>query len=84
MSDYPKIMCRASGEEITVFGRVEQGEREADGWKAMDGSIVSGVDTIDPPEDAAFVAPTDSDERDEPTFGPADDQTHAKRSRKKK
>lgn len=88
MSDYPKVMSRA-GAEITVTSASEQGDREADGWKACDGSVVTA--SVGPDIDARAKADLDAmadgvvnaadDESEGPTFGPPHDDTHAKRSR---
>lgn len=82
MSLYPKLMTRA-GAELTVHGASEQGDREAEGWTACDGSVVT--EAVAPMEDSApTYGAAEDGTGDGPTEGPAHDDTHVKRSRKKK
>ena len=86
MSDYPKLMTRGA-EEITVGGTAEQGDREADGWRAVDVSVVLASVTPVAPEEApvppTFGAPDDGT-GEGPTEGPSHDDTHVKRGSHKK
>ncbi len=86
MSDYPKLMFRG-GEEITVGGAAEEAERKAEGFHAVGetfaldtGETVAASESVEPPT----FGPPDDGTGDEPTEGPRDDDTHAKRSKKKK
>ena len=90
MSDYPKVMTRGT-EEVTVHHRAEQGDREADGFVACDGSRVTAVPTVPAVSEAQeevseppTFGPADDGTGEGPTEGPADDDTHVKRGRKKK
>jgi hypothetical protein len=80
MSDYPKLMFKG-GEEITVGGAAEEAERKADGFHAVGETFALDTgETVEPPT----FGPPDEGTGDEPTEGPRDDDTHAKRSKKKK
>lgn len=69
MSDYPKLIWLKDGREVTV-----QHAAEVQGY--VDLGLYEAEAAPEPAPDA--------DEPDEPTFGPPHDQTHAKRSSKKK
>jgi hypothetical protein len=84
MSDeYPKLMFRGS-DEITVCGAAEEAERKAAGFHAVGETFALDTgETVEPDPPQTFGS-ADDGPGDEPTEGPPDDQTHAKRSRKKK
>lgn len=72
MSDYPKLLWLKNGQEVTVHADSEVQKLIEDGVYA-------------PPTEAQAVSDESApDEPEGPTFGPPDDDTHAKRSRKKK
>lgn len=74
MSAYPKVMLRGS-EEVTATCESDERSKMAEGYRAV-------VDPLEPVAEA--VDPATDDEPDGPTYGAAHDQTHEKRSKKKK
>ncbi len=78
MSDYPKLLWLKNGQEVTVHADSEVQKL------IEDGVYTPPVKTAPPEAGEAVSDETAPDEPEGPTLGPPDDDTHAKRSRKKK
>lgn len=79
VSEYPKLLWSPEGVEICVGDATVEAEKLALGYRrtveVLSPSVVDDPDGTPPDVDVY---------EDEPTFGPPGDQTHTKRSSKKK
>ena len=76
---YPRLLWSSDGVEVTVSSAEEEAEKLANGYR---------VTAAPPSDDAPYEGPTfgapDEGTGDEPTEGPADDETHEKKPKRKK